>query len=114
MDEDFKNEKPPVVTPESIAVDLWHWKDYTMKQFETMNDALEIMRRDLSKNTTATLKYSNDIQEIKDNTSDMIALLEVFRAGKKITLGLGTLALWVMSFTSAVTLTIQAIRGKLW
>jgi hypothetical protein len=114
MENEGKNLKDSLQNSEAIALDLQNWKLHTEKQFETTTKALESMRYDLARNTSATLRCSADIQAVKSNTADVVTLLEVFKAGRKITVGLGTFALWCMSIISTVTLFVQAIRGKLW
>lgn len=118
------NVKPESVTPESIAMDLYHWKDYTIAQFNEVRDVLDKMNSALIKNTAATMRGSDDLKDVKGSIAelkdvkgsidDALAILQFLKASKRITIGLGTFALWFMSVVSSVTIIVQSIRGKLW
>lgn len=86
----------------------------THARLAMFEDRMEKIERDMQTNTVATAKNTDSIEQIRQNTQDIVDTFQALAGGFKVLQGLGRLAkplAYIVGFVTAVITAYSAWRG---
>jgi len=101
------------ITVEVVADDLALLRQYTIAEFRKGDERMNDFHRDLQANTQVTMKVDSGLGTLTDANAEVLNILQSWKAANSFMVWLGKLAIFIVSVAGTISLTISAIKGKL-